>query len=131
MLYQRKALTVEARVYDGPKLTVVSDEKGSQIANSGDYLVGTERGKVTVVSKADFEKDFDVPEYPKTLPDGRVIVTESGKTQDELDAEIAAQENAPHFETEGEAQDYIAANVKPGEIFEYPVGTDATIQTTK
>ena len=108
MLYQRKALTVEARVYDGPKLTVVSDEKGSQIANSGDYLVGTERGKVTVVSKADFEKDFEPVEVEPVKPAEPV-----------------------HFETEGEASDFIAANVEPGEVFEYTVGDDPAVQTTK
>lgn len=29
------------------------------------------------------------PEYPKTLEDGSVIVTSSGKTQEELDADLA------------------------------------------
>lgn len=110
MLFQRKALTVEARVYDGPKLTVVSDEKGSQIANSGDYLVGVERGKVTVVSKADFEKDFEpVGTEPEKLEAPKVV----------------------HFETEGEASDFLKANVKPGEVFEYTVGDDPAVQTAK
>jgi hypothetical protein len=136
--FQRKALTVEARVYDGPKLTVVSDEKGQQTATAGDYLVGSERGKITVVSKADFEKDFDVPavdvpEYPKTLADGRVVVTESGKTQEELDADLAkiAAEAPVHFATIGEAQDYVTANLKPGDTFEFTVGDDPTVQTAK
>lgn len=111
MLYQRKALTVEARVYDGPKLTVVSDEKGSQTANSGDYLVGTERGKVTVVSKADFEKDFE--------PVG-----------DSLEAQ-PIEPKPSHFATVGEAEDYIKSNVQPDEVFEYTVGDDPAVQTTK
>lgn len=109
--YQRKALTVEARVYDGPKLTVVSDEKGQQTANAGDYLVGSERGKVTVVSKADFEKDFE-PAVAVAAP-----VTEPVKVA--------------HFDTIGEAQDYVTANLKPGDEFQFTVGDDPTVQTAK
>jgi len=51
--YIRKEI-VEARQYEGPRITVVSDQFGEQAAVSGDWLVGTERGKVHVVSAADF-----------------------------------------------------------------------------
>lgn len=110
--YQRKALTVEARVYDGPKLVVISDEKGQQTANAGDYLVGSERGKITVVAKADFEKDFEV---------GAAVAEEPVKA-----APVVA-----NFATLGEAQDYVTANLKPGDTFEFTVGDDPTVQTAK
>lgn len=110
MQYQRKALTVEARVYDGPKLVVVSDEKGQQTANAGDYLVGSERGKITVVAKADFEKDFEVA---------------AAVTEEPVKAVVA------NFATLGEAQDYVTANLKPGDTFEFTVGDDPTVQTAK
>jgi hypothetical protein len=110
--YQRKALTVEARVYDGPKLTVVSDEKGIQTANPGDYLIGTERGKVTVMTKADFEKDYEAAGTEKAaiVVPGPVVA---------------------HFDTIGEAQDYVTANVKAGDEFQFTVGSDPTIQTAQ
>jgi hypothetical protein len=108
MLYQRKPLTIEARVYDGPKLTVISDEKGQQTAKSGDYLVGSERGKVTVVLKADFEKDFEM-----------------------VGASLAIDPKPSHFDTLGEAEDYVKANLQPGDTIEFTVGDDPTVQTAK
>lgn len=50
--------TVEARKYEGPRITVVSDKFGEQVAESGDYLIGTERGLVHVIPAAQFEADF-------------------------------------------------------------------------
>jgi hypothetical protein len=58
--YNRKVTTVEARVYDGPTLTVISDDKGEQRASKGDYLLGTEPGKVTVMTAVDFEREFEI-----------------------------------------------------------------------
>lgn len=56
--YERIITEVEARKYEGPRLTVVNDELGEQFANSGDYLVGTERGKIQVIPAAKFEAEF-------------------------------------------------------------------------
>lgn len=57
MQYQ-KVTTVEAREYDGNKLIVVNDVLGEQVANKGDYLIGGERGKVSVMAKAVFEAQY-------------------------------------------------------------------------
>jgi hypothetical protein len=48
---------VEARQYDGPRLTVVSESLGEQTANAGDWLLGSEKGRVTVKSAAAFESE--------------------------------------------------------------------------
>jgi hypothetical protein len=62
----QKIETVEARKYEGPRITVVSDKFGEQVANSGDYLIGTKRGEVHVVPASTFEAEFkpytDTPE---------------------------------------------------------------------
>lgn len=63
----RKVDIVDARQYSGPALKVISDALGEQTANSGDYLVGTERGKVTVVPKAEFEAHYQP--YSSTADD--------------------------------------------------------------
>lgn len=63
MLYQKNVI-VEAREYEGPKLLVVSNQYGEQLANAGDYLVGSGRGHVHVVSKAQFEAEYQ----PYTAP---------------------------------------------------------------
>ena len=55
--YQRTEV-VEARQYDGPRITVVSDKYGEQIASKGDYLIGTEPRKVHVLSAAEFEAAY-------------------------------------------------------------------------
>lgn len=59
MLYERKPLTVEARRHEGPRITVISDEHGEQYAVAGDYLIGSERGKVYVMDAGKFESDFE------------------------------------------------------------------------
>lgn len=69
--YTRKHLLVEARQHEGPKISVISDIKGKQSANQGDYLVTDPtaqqpRGSVYVVAKEDFERDHDlVPNTPR------------------------------------------------------------------
>lgn len=59
---------VEARQHEGPRLNVVSDAKGQQVAEKGDWLVGSERGKITVVSNADFTSGY-VPYSPTAADD--------------------------------------------------------------
>lgn len=47
--------TIEARQYEGDKpLVVVHDELGEVTAYKGDWLIGTERGKIRVMTNADF-----------------------------------------------------------------------------
>lgn len=58
MLFERKPDVVEARIYDGPPLRVVNDQLGEQLATSGMYLVGSERGKIRAVSADAFLKDY-------------------------------------------------------------------------
>jgi hypothetical protein len=93
MLYQ-KIDKVEARQYDGPKITVVNDALGEQTAQSGDWLLGTERGKIRVVSNAAFQADYTP--YSETPADDQVKVLEA--TIDQLKAE-----------KDGVGSDYLAA----------------------
>lgn len=79
MATYQKVETVEARQYDGPKITVVSDKLGEQTAVAGDYLVGTERGKVTVVSKATFEAEYEA--YTPT-PDAEKLAASEAQAAD-------------------------------------------------
>lgn len=67
--YTRKAATVEARQHEGLKLTVISALKGEQVALSGDYLItdpaaSEPRGSIYVISKAEFERDFEAIAEP-------------------------------------------------------------------
>lgn len=57
--YNRKVTSIEARQYEGPKLVVISESKGEQIANTGDFLVGNEPGKVYVVAKEQFLAEYE------------------------------------------------------------------------
>jgi hypothetical protein len=84
--YNRKNVTVEARPYVGPKLTVVSSLKGEQIAFSGDYLVTdaaavaairqrevtegplSPAGTIYVVPKAEFEAAFELAKAGDSEP---------------------------------------------------------------
>jgi hypothetical protein len=64
MIYQHKHVLIEARQHEGAKIAVISNLKGNQTANAGDYLVtdneATEpRGSIYVVPKADFERDYE------------------------------------------------------------------------
>jgi hypothetical protein len=88
--WQRKAQVVEAELYDGPKLIVVSDEKGQQTATKGDYLVGSEPRKVTVVTAAKFEADFE-PYVPPTPEDEQIsILTDQVTALTEENAKLQA-----------------------------------------
>lgn len=68
--FQRKQRTVEAVVYEADMpLRVVSHEKGEQTANKGDYLIGNERGKITVVSEEAFLADYEpLTSQPDPIP---------------------------------------------------------------
>ena len=67
MEYERKPLKVDAREYDGfLPLVVLNDAHGEQTAHYGDYLVGSKKGEIRVVSKVDFENDFIVPKTTLT-----------------------------------------------------------------
>lgn len=104
MKYQ-KIVTVEAEQYDGPKLTVVSDKLGEQTAEKGDWLLGTERGKVTVVKAATFAADFKP--YSATPADDQVAAQAEAIAT--LKAELA-QAQADHA-TLQVSHDQLAAQV--------------------
>lgn len=75
----RKIETVEARQYDGPRLVVIHDKLGEQTAVAGDWLLGTERGKIEVVSREKFATEF-IPfdaevEEPEVLALKAVVVS--------------------------------------------------------
>jgi hypothetical protein len=68
-LYRPKNVgPVEARQHtDDAALKVISEQKGEQLARKGDWLVGSERRKVYVLSDAQFRQQFDPIEEPVTL----------------------------------------------------------------
>lgn len=69
--YQTKAETVEARQYEGDSsLTVVHYQKGEQVAQKGDWLVGSERGCIYVVPDDEFQTKFVA--YSPTLTDDQL-----------------------------------------------------------
>lgn len=85
----RKIETVEARQYDGPRLVVIHDKLGEQTAVTGDWLLGTERGKIEVVSREKFAAEF-IPfdaevEEPEVLA-LQAVVTSLQKQIDESSA---------------------------------------------
>lgn len=107
---------VEARQYSGPRLKVVNDQLGEQTAENGDYLLGSERGKISVVSKATFEKDYE-PYTPtaddeKTAAQADAIETLKGQLADIQKAKDAAdalvndlqQKNAALQATQNDAE---------------------------
>lgn len=107
--FQRKTHTIEAREHtDGHALVVVSDEKGQQVARKGDYLVGNERGKITVWDKADFEREYEAA--PESEPEN----------VDKPDF---------HFENEGDAQAFNDAPENKDELYTYTVGEEPTVLT--
>lgn len=58
--HRKKVVEVEARKYMGPaNLSVMHDFKGQQSAKKGDWLVGNEKGKIEVVSDADFQQQYE------------------------------------------------------------------------
>lgn len=58
--HRKKVVEVEARKYMGPaSLSVVHDVKGQQTAKKGDWLLGSEKGKIEVVSDLDFQRDYE------------------------------------------------------------------------
>lgn len=66
-----KQAFVEARQHlDATPLVVISDDKGQQTAHKGDWLVGSEKGKVYVLSASRFSELFEPYEpSPATDPD--------------------------------------------------------------
>lgn len=91
MQYQKLTI-VEAREYDGPKLTVVNDAQGEQIANKGDYLLGSERGKISVMSKGAFEEQYS-PYTPTAEADAlKASQATLDLTQKTLDGVIAERD---------------------------------------
>lgn len=65
MKFSRKPLIVEARQHAGEPLVVVSHTHGQQTARQGDWLVGSEFGKVHVLSDAKFKEDFEEFQEPE------------------------------------------------------------------
>jgi len=95
----QKVVTVDARKYEGPVLTVVNDQSGEQVATSGDYLVGTERGGITVIDGAVFEGEY--APFSETAEDEALAVAqiELAAIRKELDDKkdailLAGNENA-------------------------------------
>jgi septal ring factor EnvC (AmiA/AmiB activator) len=58
MATYRKVEIVDAEKYEGAPLTVMHDHLGEQKALPGDWLLGTERGKIRVMSAKQFEAEF-------------------------------------------------------------------------
>ena len=97
MAKYQKLVIVEARKYEGPKLTVIHDVLGEQTANDGDYLLGNERGKIKVVTAEKFTADY-VPCEERFADDtekGLAVITEelaAAKAQtDALAAQLVAE----------------------------------------
>jgi hypothetical protein len=70
--HRRKVVEVEAHKWEGSEgsstLNVYHEVKGHQTAKKGDWLVGSERGKIEVVKAEDFCRDFeDIPTADATL----------------------------------------------------------------
>jgi hypothetical protein len=59
MKYKRKPEVVEAREYDGPPVRVIHDVLGEQAVSKGDWLVGSERGKVRKMTAAEFHETYE------------------------------------------------------------------------
>jgi hypothetical protein len=82
----QKIETVEARKYEGPRITVVSDKFGEQVASSGDYLIGTKRGEVHVVPASTFEAEFkpytDTPEAEQLVAAQSELEAAKGRIAD-------------------------------------------------
>lgn len=58
--FRPKAQIVEARKYDGAAgFTVMHDIKGEQHAKKGDWLVGSEKGQIEVLSDAAFHARYE------------------------------------------------------------------------
>jgi len=90
MKYQ-KIDVIDARQHDGLKVLVVSDTLGEQVANTGDWLLGTERGKVTVKSDAQFKAEGWKP-YSETPADDQVKADEAALA--EVKAQLASEQQA-------------------------------------
>jgi hypothetical protein len=89
---------VEARKYEGPRLTVVHDSLGEQTANPGDYLVGSERGQIKVVSAAKFEAEYvpcvegaEDPEKAIAVLNSELAMAKGEAAQ--LDIDLAAEKD--------------------------------------
>ncbi len=75
-LYIRKNAPVEARQYEEETpLHVVSHSLGEQTAKKGDWLVGNERGKVTVVTAAKFAEEYERFVLPEVEPEKQLEET--------------------------------------------------------
>lgn len=87
MEYEKRAI-VEARQYDGPKLNLVHEQLGEQTANAGDWLLGTERGRIEVVSNEKFLREWKA--YSPTEAEDELAAAKSAVTA--LEAKLAAAE---------------------------------------
>lgn len=56
--FRVKQPIVEARQHDGSTITVIHDVKGEQRAKKGDWLVGSERGQIEVLSDVAFKAKY-------------------------------------------------------------------------
>lgn len=80
----QKIEVVEAEKYEGAPLTVVHESLGEQKALSGDYLLGSERGKIRVMKAKDFEAEF---KPYTTTPEDELLASAQAEIV-ELKAEI-------------------------------------------
>lgn len=71
MAYYRKIEIVEAVQYEGTPLAVIHEQLGEQRAETGDWLLGTKRGKIRVVKAQQFQAEYEpykpTPAEVKTL----------------------------------------------------------------
>lgn len=108
--YISRSTTVEARTYDGDlPLTVVHDDMGEQVARKGDWLVGSERGKIQVLSPERFNARFE--------PFTASPTDDALKTAEEQNAELSAEVNKLKGEVEtqaGQIADLTHANAELG-----------------
>ncbi len=104
----RKVEIVEAVKYEGAPLTVIHDQLGEQQARRGDWLLGTERGKIRVITAKQFAAEYEP--YTTTPAEAKALAAAKA-ADDETDepipaaaglketkaskAEAAAEEKAP------------------------------------
>jgi hypothetical protein len=61
---------VSAHQHEGNfDLRVISEQKGAQTARKGDWLIGSEKGKVFVMSDAQFQRDYELIAEPVDFGD--------------------------------------------------------------
>jgi len=86
MAYYRKIEIVEAVQYEGTPLSVIHYQLGEQQAHTGDWLLGTKRGKIRVVGAAEFKAEYE----PYTPTAAELKKLEAQAAEDEAGEPIPA-----------------------------------------